>query len=90
MEWALPALVAVCLVLVASAGLAAYALHLAITTRIEVRALQNSTHSVQMVPIDSPDALSKADDELEQAMTKADDRLFEDMDEIHQRTDALM
>ncbi len=90
MEWALPALVAVCLVLAASAAVSGYALHLATSTRIEVKALQNSTHSVQMVPVDSPDAFAKADDELEQAMTKADDRMFEDMDEIHQRTDALM
>lgn len=90
MEWALPVLVAVCIVLVAFSGMAIYALHLSITTRIEVKALQNSTHSVQMVPIDSPDALSNEDEAINKAIDRREDRLFEDMDDIHQQTDALM
>lgn len=85
MEWVLPALFVFS---VAAVGLAAYALHLAIQSRIDVKALQNSTHNIHMVPMDLPG--DGTDKMLNDAMEKADDRLFDDIDRIHDKFDSLM
>ncbi len=70
MEWVVP----VCVVLGLTAIIiACYALHLSITSRIEVLALKNSTHQVQFVPVDEPDPLAdREEDALGKEMDKAE------------------
>jgi hypothetical protein len=88
MEWALPALCFVLPFTLLALAAALYALHLSIQTQIEQRALKNSTHSIQFVPAD--EAAAQGDDELDKALEREDSRAFQEMDDIHHRSEPLM
>ncbi len=60
------ALLAACVAFV----LAIMAFHRAIEAQIDVRALQKSTHQVQLVPVDSDDAMDE--EQSSDAMAKAE------------------
>lgn len=95
MEWAWPAFGILLGFVCVLAAVSGYALHLALKAIIEVKALQNSTHSVQMVPVNEAAAAAEAEapgseEELNKILDKQDDRFFRDMDEIHQTSEALM
>lgn len=78
MEWVIPALVVVCLFSGVCSGLA---LKYAIDAKIEVRALQKSTHNIQFVPIDpNADANDKA---AREAMDRHDQEAMKDLGKIH-------
>lgn len=57
---------------------AAYACHLAIQSQIDVKALQNSTHQVQLVPVDSDD-VEMDEEQSAKAMAKADQLAMESL-----------
>lgn len=86
MEWVLPAVGLLLLVAFAAAVFAAYAVHLAIQTRIEVGALRNATHQIQFVPIDAPDD-AMSEKALNQALRKNDMEAFERLSNVDQYDD---
>lgn len=81
MEWIIPIwTVAILAALAASA----YALHLAIQTRIEIQALQKSTHAVHMVPIPT-DAVSDEDEkQVNRTLRVADENAFDDLTDMQE------
>jgi len=70
MEWVLPAIGLFLLIACASGAVAAYAMHLAFKAIIAVRSLENSTHNVQYVPLESSD--TKGEQRFQQAYSKAE------------------
>lgn len=78
MEWVIPALVLFCLF---SFVWSFIAFVFAVNAKIEVKALQKSTHNIQFVPIDpNADANDKA---VAEAMNKHDRDAMNDLSKIH-------
>lgn len=67
---------------------AAYSLHLAIQTRIECRAMKESTHNVQFVPL-VPNAKDFVDESADAANTIGEHEDYERLSDIHQRDEPL-
>lgn len=66
---------------------ALYAVHLAISTRIECRAMKESTHAVQYVPFDPT---KDPDDESADAANALGEREdYENVADIHEREEPL-
>ncbi len=84
--------IALCLVFcIGGVGLGAYALHLSISTRIQIAAFEKSTHNIQYVPIDPKtpfDEEEDGDDDVNKRLKRSDDdawNALEDTDELTQR-----
>lgn len=61
------------------AALAGYALHLSIKTQIELKAMQKSTHSVQLVPADVAAKWQSDDLALNKKIDEVDDTAARDL-----------
>ena len=87
MEWALPALGAFlfltqCLTILT----AGYALHYAIKTQVDVKAIQNSTHQIQFVPADPP----KFDQELNDMLDRGESEAYGRIEDINDFSQPIM
>jgi hypothetical protein len=90
MEWVLPVAVSFLLLAILAVGIAAYALHHAIGAKIEVKALQNSTHQVQFEPVEFPQGGDDPEEvELNKAMDKEERDGWKRLAEVHAASDGL-
>ncbi len=80
MEWLLPAGVCLLLLVVSAVTVSLYALHRSIDALIEVRALKNSTHQVQFVPVE--DELGGSEGDLRKAMDKEEAEAWDNLSSV--------
>lgn len=71
--------------------MAGYACHRAINAEVDVKALQNSTHQIQMVPVEPPSVAEMAEErQLNKEFDRAERDAMRRVHEIHEESDPLM
>ena len=89
MEWILPLTVAVAFVLIACLAVSVMAFQKGVEALIEVKAMQKSTHQVQLVPAESLLG-GPTDDELGNTAGRIEHDHYERIDDIIKDTDSMI